>query len=360
MFRVTTLMAEGVDGVDGVDGTAVGGDVVQTRRELEDEIKIVGDTIRDIKGKAGSDGVVDKATIKANIATHVKELQRLKQSLEELNTPKKDFFHKPTYLTVSGQLSAETLACSLSKVYTFGPTFRAEQSHTTRHLSEFWMLEPEEAFVDMHGCMDRVESMLKFVVGEVVEKEEIGFFEEYYEKGLREKLVKVVERPFDRISYTEAVELLRQEIAKDRSKWKYPDLEWGDDLQTEHERYLCEKLYDGCVFVTDYPKVVKSFYMRVNEDGETVAAFDLLVPKVGELCGGSQREERLEMLERRMEEMGLDGERDYGWYLDLRRYGTVVHSGFGMGFERLVSYVTGMENVRDVIAFPRWPGHAEF
>merc|ERR1711871_333116 len=274
-----------------------------------------------------------------------------------------DFFGKPAYLTVSGQLSAETYACAMGDVYTFGPTFRAENSQTARHLAEFWMLEPEMAFTEKNGAMDNVESMLKFVIGRAIEDcdEDLTFFDKFYEKGLKDRLKKIQEQDFVRLSYRDAIEMLKEEIKKDPSKWQFPEVEFGTDLQTEHERWLCESKFSSPVFVYDYPTGIKAFYMRQNESdgGETVAAFDLLVPGVGELVGGSQREERLDVLLDRLDKLGLDKE-DYWWYLDLRRFGTVPHSGYGLGFERLVTFITGIDNIRDAIAFPRYPGSAEF
>eukprot|EP00560_Eucampia_antarctica_P004873 CAMPEP_0197832616 /NCGR_PEP_ID=MMETSP1437-20131217/15309_1 /TAXON_ID=49252 ORGANISM="Eucampia antarctica, Strain CCMP1452" /NCGR_SAMPLE_ID=MMETSP1437 /ASSEMBLY_ACC=CAM_ASM_001096 /LENGTH=547 /DNA_ID=CAMNT_0043436069 /DNA_START=52 /DNA_END=1695 /DNA_ORIENTATION=- len=276
---------------------------------------------------------------------------------------KEDFFGKPAYLTVSGQLGGETHACALGDVYTFGPTFRAENSQTTRHLAEFNMVEPEMAFADLESAMNNAESMLQFVVSQVLEKcdEDLTFFNKFYDKGLKDSLGKLVNKPFARISYREAVQYLQEEIAKDPSKWQFPDVEFGTDLATEHERWLAETKFKSCVFVYNYPKTIKAFYMRDNEEdgGETVNAMDLLVPGVGELVGGSQREERLDVLEAKLEAMNLDKE-DYWWYLDLRRFGSVPHAGYGLGFERLVTYVCGIENIRDAIAFPRYPGNAEF
>jgi asparaginyl-tRNA synthetase len=276
---------------------------------------------------------------------------------------KEDFFGKPAYLTVSGQLGAETHACALGDVYTFGPTFRAENSQTSRHLAEFHMLEPEMAFADLDSAMNNAENMLKFVVAHVLENsvEDLKFFQGFYDKGLQERLQKLVEQPFVRISYREAVSILQQEIAKDPSKWQFPEVEFGTDLATEHERWLAETKFESAVFVYNYPKAIKAFYMRDNDEdgGETVNAMDLLVPGVGELVGGSQREERLDVLEQKISELGLNKE-DYWWYLDLRRFGSVPHAGYGLGFERLVCYVCGIENIREAIAFPRYPGNAEF
>ncbi len=268
----------------------------------------------------------------------------------------KDFFGKETSLTVSGQLEAEVFALAFNKVYTFGPTFRAENSNTTRHASEFWMVEPEVAFADLKDNMDLAEDMIKYVINYTLEKapEEMEFFGKFIDKGLMERLKNIVENEFERISYTEAVEILE----KCGEKFQYP-VEWGIDLQTEHERYLTEKVYKKPVFVFDYPKDIKAFYMRVNDDNKTVAACDLLVPGVGEIIGGSQREERYDVLVSRIKEMGMEPE-DYDWYLDLRKYGGVKHAGFGLGFERIIMYITGMGNIRDVIPFPRTPKSAEF
>ncbi|MDO5301598.1 MAG: asparagine--tRNA ligase [Tissierellia bacterium] len=267
-----------------------------------------------------------------------------------------DFFGKATNLTVSGQLQGEAFAHAFRNVYTFGPTFRAEDSNTARHAAEFWMIEPEMAFADLSDNMDNAEEMLKYIIGYVLEHapDEMEFFNEFIDKELLDRLHNVVDNDFERISYTKAVELLQES----GEKFQYP-VEWGIDLQTEHERYITEKIYKKPVFITDYPKEIKAFYMRENEDGKTVAACDLLVPGIGEIIGGSQREERLEVLEGKMDALGLDKE-EYQWYLDLRRFGSVVHSGYGLGFERAVMYVTGMSNIRDVIPFPRTVGNAQF
>jgi asparaginyl-tRNA synthetase len=275
----------------------------------------------------------------------------------------RDFFGKPAYLTVSGQLGGETHACALGDIYTFGPTFRAENSQTSRHLAEFHMVEPEMAFADLNAAMDNAEQMLKYVVRHILEKcaEDLTFFESFYEKGLMQRLQKLVEQPFVRVSYRDAIEYLQKEIAQDPSKWQFPNVEFGTDLATEHERWLAETKFESAVFVYNYPKAIKAFYMRDNDadGGETVNAMDLLVPGVGELVGGSQREERLDVLVQKMDELGLNPD-DYWWYLDLRRFGSVPHSGYGLGFERLVTYVCGIENIREAIAFPRYPGSAEF
>ena len=268
----------------------------------------------------------------------------------------KDFFGKPTYLTVSGQLEGEILALALSDVYTFGPTFRAENSNTSRHLAEFWMIEPEMAFADLKSDMECAESYLKFCVRYTLEhcKEDLEFFDKFVENGLLARLENVVSSPFAHLTYTNAVDIL----LKAPQKFEFP-VQWGADLQSEHERYLAEQHCKKPVILTDYPAKIKAFYMRANEDGKTVSAMDILVPKIGEIIGGSQREERLDRLEKKIEAQGLKRE-DYWWYLELREYGSVPHAGFGLGFERLVLFVTGMENIRDVIPFPRFPGHAEF
>ena len=269
---------------------------------------------------------------------------------------KQDFFGKRVNLTVSGQLSAECYALAFRNVYTFGPTFRAEKSYTNRHAAEFWMIEPEMAFADLKDDMDIQQDMIKYVIKDVLEKcpEELEFFNNFMDKGLLDRLNHIVNSDFARITYTEAVEILE----KHKDKFQYPVF-WGADLQTEHERFITEEVFKKPTFVTDYPKEIKAFYMRQNDDGKTVAAADLLVPGVGEICGGSQREERMDLLTARMAELGLK-EEDYWWYLDLRKYGGVKHSGFGLGFERLIMYLTGMQNIRDVIPFPRTTGSAEF
>ncbi len=267
-----------------------------------------------------------------------------------------DFFGKRAYLTVSGQLEGEAFACALSNIYTFGPTFRAENSNTTRHAAEFWMVEPEVAFCDLEGDMDLAEELVKFLVKETLERNEgdLSIFERFVDKGLRARLEFVAERPFERIPYTEAVELLK---AGGR-KFDYP-VEYGLNLQSEHERWLTEEHFKKPVTVYNYPKEIKPFYMRLNDDGKTVTAMDLLVPGIGEIVGGSQREERLDVLLSNFQAAGLDLE-TYGWYADLRRYGSVPHAGFGLGFERMLMFATGVANIRDVIPFARTPGHCEF
>ena len=266
-----------------------------------------------------------------------------------------DFFGKEANLTVSGQLNAEIMALAFRNVYTFGPTFRAENSYTGRHASEFWMIEPEIAFADLEDNMELAEDMIKYIINYVLENcpEEMEFFNSFVDKGLLERLHKIVNSEFTRITYTKAIELLLES----GQKFEYP-VEWGCDLQTEHERYITEQIFNAPVFVTDYPKEIKAFYMRMNEDGKTVRAMDLLVPGVGEIIGGSQREERYDVLLDRIHECGLN-EEDYWWYLELRKYGTATHSGFGLGFERIIMYLTGISNIRDVIPFPRTPKNAE-
>ena len=268
----------------------------------------------------------------------------------------KDFFGKPAHLTVSGQLNVETYAFAFRNVYTFGPTFRAENSNTVKHAAEFWMIEPEICFADLKDDMDLAESMLKYVINYVLEHcpEEMEFFNNFIDKTLLDRLNNVVNSDFGRITYTDAV----AELEKHNDEFEYK-VSWGVDLQTEHERYLSEKIFKKPVFVTDYPAEIKAFYMKLNSDGKTVAASDLLAPGIGEIIGGSQREDNLEILQNKIKELNMD-EQDYWWYLDLRRYGSVPHAGFGLGFERLMMYMTGMQNIRDVIPFPRTPKNCEF
>lgn len=286
-------------------------------------------------------------------------------TLDPLDPPKdekgnvdysQDFFGKQTGLTVSGQLEAECMAMAFGKVYTFGPTFRAENSNTPRHAAEFWMIEPEIAFADLADNMDLAQRMIKYVLEYVLERcpEEMEFFNNFYDKGLIDRLSMIINADFAHVTYTEAIELLE----KNKENFQYP-VYWGCDLQTEHERYLTEEVMKRPVCVTDYPKEIKAFYMRLNDDGKTVAAVDVLVPGIGEIIGGSQREERLDVLTARMKELGMK-EEDYSWYLDLRKFGGAKHAGFGLGFERLIMYITGISNIRDVLPFPRTTGSAEF
>ena len=283
------------------------------------------------------------------------DMERLAKSAPGEVDYTKDFFGKPSFLTVSGQLNGETYMEAFRNIYTFGPTFRAENSNTTRHAAEFWMIEPEMAFADLDDLLEVEESMFKYIINYVLENapEEMKFFDSFVEKGLIDRLTAIVESDFGRITYTEAVEILKEHNDRFENK-----VEWGDDLQTEHERFLTEQIFKKPLFVTDYPKDIKAFYMKLNEDGKTVAAADCLVPGVGEIMGGSQREEDYDKLLKRMNELGLDPEA-YGFYLDLRKYGSGRHSGFGLGFERAVMYITVMQNIRDVIPFPRTAGSCE-
>ncbi len=267
-----------------------------------------------------------------------------------------DFFGKESHLTVSGQLDVETFAHAFRNVYTFGPTFRAENSNTVKHAAEFWMIEPEICFADLNDDMDLAEDMIKYIISYVLENapEEMEFFNQFIDNGLLDRLHHVLNSKFGRITYTDAI----KELEKNNENFEYP-VEWGTDIQTEHERYLSEKVFGKPVFVTDYPKEIKAFYMKQNPDGKTVAATDLLVPGIGEIIGGSQREDDFEKLNKRLEELGLKKE-DYWWYMDLRRYGSCIHSGFGLGFERMMMYLTGMQNIRDVLPFPRTPKNCEF
>ncbi|MGM9682599.1 MAG: asparagine--tRNA ligase [Eubacteriales bacterium] len=268
----------------------------------------------------------------------------------------KDFFEKPTNLTVSGQLEGETFALAFGNIYTFGPTFRAENSNTARHAAEFWMIEPEIAFAELSDDMELAWAMIKHITRHILARcsDEIDFFNSFVDSTLRERLEALANSDYVSISYTEAIKLLKES----KNEFRYP-VEWGCDLQTEHERFLTERIFGKPVFVTDYPKEIKAFYMRLNDDGKTVAAMDLLVPGVGEIIGGSQREERLDILTSRMDELGMNRE-DYSWYINLRRYGSVKHAGFGLGFERMIMYLTGIPNIRDVIPYPRTVGNAEY
>ncbi len=310
---------------------------------------------------------VNTPIITASDAEGAGEMFRV-TTIDPANPPRKengeidwsqDFFGSATNLTVSGQLQAESFATAFGSVYTFGPTFRAENSNTRRHAAEFWMIEPEIAFADLEDDMQVAEAMLKYVISAVMERcpDELDMFNRFVDKGLLERLNHVVSSDFARVTYTEAIEILKDAAAAG-TKFEYP-VEWGCDLQTEHERYLTEQHFKRPTFVTDYPAAIKAFYMRLNDDGKTVAAADCLVPGIGEIIGGSQREERLDLLEQRIDELGMDRE-SYKYYLDLRKYGTCRHAGFGLGFERLVMYLTGMDNIRDVIPHPRTVGSADF
>lgn len=283
-------------------------------------------------------------------------LDKLPKTKEGAINYTEDFFGTPAYLTVSGQLQGELFALAYKNIYTFGPTFRAENSNTPRHLAEFWMIEPEMAFCDLQGDADLAEEFLKYVIKYVLEncQEDMEFFDQWIEPGIIKSLDTLVNSKFERMNYTDAITVLE----KSGKSFQFPH-HWGADIQTEHERYITEEYIKGPVFLMNYPKDIKSFYMRLNEDGKTVAAMDMLVPRLGEIIGGSQREERLDVLEKKLDEFKLNKEH-YWWYLDTRRYGTVPHAGFGLGFERLVMYLTGMQNIRDSIPFPRTPGHSEF
>ncbi|OFZ52036.1 MAG: asparagine--tRNA ligase [Bdellovibrionales bacterium RIFOXYB1_FULL_37_110] len=287
------------------------------------------------------------------------DLDHLPRNEEGKVDYKKDYYGKDTGLTVSGQLNAETYACGMGRVYTFGPTFRAENSNTPRHASEFWMIEPEVAFFDLEDVANLAIDYIKHLINHALNNnlEDLTFLQSRYKEDLIASLTKVSNSPVNKITYTQAIDIL-QKAKVDGHHFDFP-VEWGSDLQTEHERFLSEKTFDGPVIVTDYPKAIKSFYMKQNSDGKTVRAMDILVPGVGEIIGGSQREDDYGLLLQRINELGLKKE-DYWWYLDLRKYGTVPHSGFGLGFERAIMYITGMQNIRDVIAFPRTPGNAEF
>jgi len=359
-FQVTTLLNE-------LQSSA--GPSLEELAKAEARVKSQGDVVKAIKDAAKA-GNASKEQVDAEVAKLLQakgDIEALKSTGASKSLPinkdgsidySKDFFSKPSFLTVSGQLNGEIMACAVNDVYTFGPTFRAENSNTSRHLAEFWMVEPEMAFANLNDDMDCAEAYLKYCINHVLEHcdEDLEFFEKNVSKdNLRERLRNVASQEFARITYTQAVE----HILAAKKKFEYP-VEWGSDLQSEHERYITEEVYKNRpVIVRDYPKDIKAFYMRLNDDNKTVAAMDVLVPRVGELMGGSQREERLDVLERRIEDVGLEKE-SYWWYLDLRRYGTQPHAGFGLGFERLVCYVTGVENIRDAIPFPRYPGSAEF
>jgi len=292
-----------------------------------------------------------------------KALEKAKKEAEEKAEEKaksKEFFGQPAYLTVSGQLAVENFCCSLGDVYTFGPTFRAETSNTTRHLAEFWMIEPEMAFADLSDDMDCAEEYIRHCARTVLDtcSADLEFFANRVDKEIIDRLKLIADEPFKRMTYTEAVEVLQKEVASGEAKFEY-EVAWGKELQTEHEKWLTDRLYKRPTIVYNYPKDCKAFYMRLNDDNKTVAAMDILCPGIGELVGGSQREERLDVLDARIEETGMDKE-DYWWYRDLRRYGSVPHAGFGVGFERLVMLCTGVQNIRDVIPFPRYAGHAAF
>ncbi|HYE62263.1 MAG TPA: asparagine--tRNA ligase [Phycisphaerales bacterium] len=360
MFRVSTLDVMNMPRVGSGGGTSP----TRERGSASEPLKDQGDKLQAAVVGAGAARGGDARTAEqhaqAGALGHAMGHGTAKSTPQEVGIDwSQDFFGKEAHLTVSGQLNVETYCCALSNVYTFGPTFRAENSNTSRHLAEFWMIEPEMAFCDLQRDSEIAEDLLKYVVRAVLTEraDDMKFFDERIEKGIIERLKHVMETPFRRLNYTEAIEILEKAI-KDGKKFEYP-VKWGTDLQSEHERYLTEEHFKQPVILMNYPKGIKAFYMRLNDDGRTVAAMDVLVPKIGEIIGGSQREERLEVLDARLDEMKLD-KNDYWWYRDLRRYGTVPHAGFGLGFERLILFVTGMQNIRDVIPFPRAPKQAEF
>ncbi|XP_010539388.1 PREDICTED: asparagine--tRNA ligase, cytoplasmic 1-like [Tarenaya hassleriana] len=363
MFQVTTLIGE---------SERLEKDLIKNPPPTEADVEAAKLVVKE-RGDAVAQLKAAKAS-KQDMAPAVDELKKAKENVAELEKrsklkpgiPKKDgkidysqdFFARQAFLTVSGQLQVETYACALSSVYTFGPTFRAENSHTSRHLAEFWMVEPEIAFADLQDDMNCAEAYVKYMCQWLLDKcyNDMELMAKNYDKGCIERLKTVASTPFVRVSYTEAVKMLEDAVAKGK---KFENkVEWGVDLASEHERYLTEVLFQKPVIVYNYPKGIKAFYMRLNDDGKTVAAMDVLVPKVGELIGGSQREERYEVITERIAEMGLPME-PYEWYLDLRRFGTVKHSGFGLGFERMILFATGIDNIRDVIPFPRYPGRAD-
>lgn len=373
MFQVTTLLNKADEAGASAAGatTPTAADVQALKAQVAEQ----GDAVKAAKAAAAADK--DDADKAAASKAAVNQLIRLKQHLAKTEEAAriiggiaraengkidytKDFFGKPSYLTVSGQLNGEYYACGLSNIYTFGPTFRAENSHTARHLAEFWMIEPEIAFATLEDDMACAEDYVRHCCQHLLDncRADLDFITKMIDPTALERLQQVASSPFKRITYTEAVEVLEEAVASGKKKFEFQP-KWGIDLQSEHERYLTEEVYKIPTIVYNYPKDIKAFYMRLNDDNKTVAAMDVLVPKVGELIGGSQREERLDVLERRIKETGMDLE-PYSGYLDLRRYGTVPHAGFGLGFERLLLFATGLENIREVIPFPRWPGHAEY
>ena len=337
--------------------------------ELEAAVAKVTADLAGLKESGGDKKAIKKltnalGTATANLATARDEASagEIPLTAEGKVDYSQDFFSKPSYLTVSGQLNVETYASGLTSVYTFGPTFRAEDSHTSRHLAEFWMIEPEISFADIWDDMrcaeDYVRYCCQYLLDHCMEDMEYFATRPGGDPECINRVKAVVETPFQRITYTEAIDLL-QKVVADGHKFEENEIVWGMDMGSEHERYLCEVMFKKPTIVYNYPKDIKSFYMKLNDDNKTVAAMDILVPKVGELIGGSEREYRMDVLDMRMEELNLNPA-DYSWYLDLRRYGTCIHSGFGLGFERLILFTTGMENIRDVIPFPRYPGHADF
>ena len=364
MFQVTTLLSA-ADEHQASEANCVSKEALETLRA---SVEAQGEKVKKLKGEGATKEEVQK------------EVVALLQAKEELKAAEEasrcvggiyrsedgkidyahDFFGRPAYLTVSGQLNGEYYACGLSNIYTFGPTFRAENSHTARHLAEFWMIEPEMAFCTLEDDMNCAEDYVRWCCNHLLAncKGDLEFITKMIDPEAIARLEQVASTPFKRVSYTEAVELLEGVVASGAKKFEYP-VSWGVDLQSEHERYLTEEIFKQPIIVYNYPKEIKAFYMKLNEDAKTVAAMDVLVPRVGELIGGSQREDRLDVLTKRIQDAGMPLEA-YAGYLDLRRFGSVPHSGFGLGFERLILFATGMENIRDVIPFPRWPGHADY
>eukprot|EP00730_Choanoeca_flexa_P002786 TRINITY_DN11174_c0_g1_i3.p1 TRINITY_DN11174_c0_g1~~TRINITY_DN11174_c0_g1_i3.p1 ORF type:complete len:621 (+),score=216.29 TRINITY_DN11174_c0_g1_i3:163-1863(+) len=359
MFQVTTMLSTAEElhktPMPSEEDIARAEGAVQEMVDKVAAMKEAGEKAKKIK-KANKDVESRRARVK-ELKLRLASEGGLPRTLDGEIDYSKDFFAKPAFLSVSGQLEAEVYACAMTSVYTFGPTFRAENSNTTRHLAEFWMIEPEIAFCDIHGDMACAEAYVQYCCKAILQecRADMEFIAKHFDKTALERVELVSKTPFKRLPYTEAIDILLKHVEEGKKKFEVA-VEWGMDLGSEHERYLAEEVFKGPIIVYDYPKDIKAFYMRLNDDGKTVAAMDILVPKVGELVGGSQREERLDVLEKRLAEMDLDQEA-YSWYLDLRRYGTVPHSGFGLGFERLVLFTTGMENIRDVIPFPRYPGH---
>ena len=367
MFQVTTLLSDAEKGEQqNVDP--------QELEAAKEQVALQGTKVKELKAAAAAEP--ESKDLEKKSKKEVKRLLQMKKSLEELEEKtrivngiqykedgsvdySKDFFGRKSYLTVSGQLNGEYYACALSNIYTFGPTFRAENSHTSRHLAEFWMIEPEMAFCTLEDDMQCAEDYVRFCCRFVLDncRPDLEFITKMIDSEAISRLEQVASTPFMRLSYTEAIEKLEEVVKEGKKKFQYP-VAWGIDLQSEHERYLTEEVYKQPVIVYNYPKDIKAFYMRLNDDQKTVAAMDVLVPRVGELIGGSQREDRLDILEERITASGMPLEA-YAEYLDMRRYGTNPHSGFGLGFERLILFATGIDNIRDVIPFPRWPGHAE-
>jgi asparaginyl-tRNA synthetase len=368
MFQVTTLLASAEENQASNNGSDSGSVTKEALETLRARVEAQGQQVKKLKEEKAP-----KEEIQKEVATLLKAKEELKVAEEAARCVggiyrtvdgkidySRDFFSRPAYLTVSGQLNGEYYACGLSNVYTFGPTFRAENSHTARHLAEFWMIEPEMAFCNLEDDMNCAEDYVRFCCIHLLRhcRGDLEFITKMIDPDALSRLEQVASTPFKRVSYTEAVELLEAAVKSGAKTFEFP-VSWGVDLQSEHERYLTEEIFKQPVIVYNYPKDIKAFYMKLNEDAKTVAAMDVLVPRVGELIGGSQREDRLDVLTQRIQDAGMPLEA-YAGYLDLRRYGTVPHSGFGLGFERLILFATGMENIRDVIPFPRWPGRADY